>query len=461
MFDLLKYADNTAIITDDEHIITYRKLYYLQSKFYSMIEKNKLMLLVCTNTLPCIVAYLSCIEHGMPVLLEDNGISMESLYCLIKQFQPEYLFFPEKYLFLENSLCGEYYKIVCKTENYVLLKQKNHSTTEIRKDLALMLSTSGSVGSPKHVIISQENLLSNTEAIVEYLDIRSSDCTITSMQMSYSYGLSVINTYLYSGACIVITEKKVYSPAFWKLAIRYQITSFSGVPSVYQIFRRMNINRLDLSSVRVMTQAGGAMDKDLWNYMCQYANSQNISFFVMYGQTEATARISFLPPEMMRIKCGSIGRAIPGGRLSLINECGDIITAPYTEGEIVYEGRNVSMGYAVNRQDLSMVPRICDKLCTGDYGYFDSDGYWYVNGRKDRLVKIFGKRFNLDEIGEKLELRYHTPYFCLLNGERLKIQGKYYDDTLLEYASDITGVSRFLFEFEEMNIMKERKRTDL
>lgn len=456
MWNFMQYSSNTAIITDDGCTLTYRQLYSLQDGFFNMLERNTLLLLVCTNTLPSLTAYLCCIEHGIPVMLEDNGIRMENLLSLMEQFEPEYLYLPSCYVCGKNAdmLYLNHYKQTYKYGDYIFLKKAGQGSTEIHRDLALLLSTSGSTGSPKHVRISRKNLLCNTETIVNYLDIRSSDCTITSMPMSYSYGLSIINTYLYVGASIVLTEENVYSPTFWKLAVKYRITSFSGVPAVYRLFRRMNIECMQLSSLRVMTQAGGGMDRELWEYMHQYANIHGIHFFVMYGQTEATARISYLSPEQMGRKCGSIGKVIPGGRLFLTDESGEEIIRPYVEGEIGYEGINVSMGYALKREDLSMGNEENRQLHTGDYGYFDAEGYWYVTRRKDRFAKIHGKRLNLDEIGKKLEEKYQRSYFCIQDGEKIMIQGECGSGEILQYASEITGISRFLFTFEE----KEQRR---
>lgn len=454
MWNFIRYSSNTAIITDDGCTLTYRQLYNLQDDFFCMIERNTLLLLVCTNTVQSLTAYLCCIEHGIPVMLEDNGIRMENLLSLMEQFEPEYLYLPSHYICGEkvDMLYSNHYKQTYKSEGYILLKRICPGAQEFHGELALLLSTSGSTGSPKHVRVSRENLLCNTETIADYLDIRTSDCTITSMPMSYSYGLSVINTYLFAGASIVLTEKKVFSPAFWKLAVQHGITSFSGVPAVYGLFRRMNMENMELSSLRVMTQAGGGMDRELWEYMHWYARMHGIQFFVMYGQTEATARISYLPPGQMGRKCGSIGKVIPRGRLFLTDECGEEISRPYVEGEIGYEGINVSMGYAVKREDLSLGNERHWQLHTGDYGYFDAEGYWYVTGRKDRFAKIQGKRFNLDEIEKKLEEKYQSPYFCVQDGEKIKIKGKCGSGGILRYASEITGISRFLFSLEEKRI---------
>lgn len=418
MWNFEKYKENTAIITEDGCELTYGQLHILQQTFHDGLDGAGLVCIFCTNTVACLAAYTACIQAHIPVMLEDAGMAENQKLTLVKTFQPDYVYQPDS--------CGE----------YELLKCADRGAPPVHPELALLLSTSGTTGSPKHVRISYGNLRANTEAIIHALDIRENGRTITSMELSYSFGLSLINTYLYAGASIVMTRKKVYMPSFWRLMEDCRVTSFSGVPAAYRLFCKLGIENHALPALQVMTQAGGGMEPELWEYMEQFAGERKISFHVMYGQTEATARIACLEPDMMGRKRGSIGRAVGGGSLSLVDEQGNEITVVGEEGEIVYCGPNVSLGYAMNRSDLARGDERQGRLFTGDYGYVDRDGYWYVTGRKDRMWKLSGKRYQLDETERMLERRFGDTFRCLPMGGVLCVQGTADEKDVKQYMKE-------------------------
>jgi acyl-coenzyme A synthetase/AMP-(fatty) acid ligase len=267
----------------------------------------------------------------------------------------------------------------------------------LHRDLALLLTTSGSTGSPNLVRQSYENIEANTASIVEYLELTEQERPITTLPMEYTYGLSIVNSHLAAGACVLLTTKTLMQKEFWSFFRDQRATSFGGVPYTYEMLKRLRFFGMNLPSLQTMTQAGGKLSAELHREFAEFAQTNGRRFFVMYGQTEATARMSFLPHRRSLEKCGSIGIAIPGGEFSLVDEQRGVITAPDVIGELVYKGRNVTLGYAESGDDLIKGDENGYALATGDLARRDADGFYYIVGRKKRFVKIFGNRVNLDD----------------------------------------------------------------
>ncbi len=281
----------------------------------------------------------------------------------------------------------------------------------IYADTALLLSTSGTTGSPKLIRLSYRNLQSNAEAIVQYLGINSAETAITSLPLSYSYGLSVVNSHLLAGATLVCTNASIVTQEFWADFSEQRCTSFAGVPFSYSMLERLRLERMNLPALRTLTQAGGRLAPEKVQLFADIARRSGARFFVMYGQTEATARISYVPSDRLDAKIGSIGLPIPGGRLRLMQE-GCEITEPDREGELVYSGPNVMLGYAETRDCLAKGDELLGTLHTGDLGHRDADGYFYITGRLKRFIKIYGLRLNLDEIEKMLESALGRSVAC-------------------------------------------------
>lgn len=315
---------------------------------------------------------------------------------------------------------GEYETVV-KFYDYILVRTNYNASCCIDKDLALLLSTSGSLSDNKYVRISYKNMMSNANAIIEYLKITQSDRTITTLPMSYTYGLSIINSYLLAGATIVVTDYKLYQKEFWELVRSQNVTSISGVPYMYEMLEKFGFMNMEIPSLKTLTQAGGKLSIELQKKYAEYSQRNGIDFYIMYGQTEATARMAYLPCEKIKIKLGSIGIPIPGGKIVLENEKGEEIIEAEVEGEIVYYGDNVSLGYANCRNDLQKNDENMGKLYTGDIAIKDDDGYLYIKGRKKRFVKLYGKRISLDRLENILSEMYKTEIYCIGNDNKIVV----------------------------------------
>ena len=185
--------------------------------------------------------------------------------------------------------------------------------------MRLLLTTSGSNCSQKLVRLSDQNLFSNAQSIINYLSLDVNEKPITTLPMHYSFGLSIINSHLISGATILLTKRSLFEKKFWEFFHSSNPTSISGTPYIFDILNKLRFFKKDFSSVKTITQAGGKLNIEMNELILNYCDKNNKKFYVMYGQTEASPRISYLPPQNSRKKIGSIGIPIPDGKLSLID----------------------------------------------------------------------------------------------------------------------------------------------
>lgn len=383
---------NTAVIYPTGSL-SYLQLELLVVEFMALLpESRSLVALQCNNDLDTLVAYLACLKKRVAMLLMDGQKNIEESASLLATFRVSAVI----------------------QRGHITRSQKQ--TTVIDPRLAIMISTSGSTGSAKQVALSYENLAANSQSICDFLPIISSDTAITTLPFQYSYGLSIINTHLQKGACILLSDNPVTSREFWSLLDKFNVSSFAGVPYTYEMLKRLGFLRKKYSSIRYLSQAGGRLSDDLTEALSVHLRSQGKQFYVMYGQTEATARMSWLAPEKLPDKVGAIGNPIPGGKFTLLNE-DRVVDEPDQIGELIYQGPNIMLGYAVNAADLATFnPPGC--LHTGDLAKRDEDGDYYIVGRLKRIVKIFGSRINLDEIEKLLEIQ---GYYAKVVGSDLRL----------------------------------------
>jgi len=256
------------------------------------------------------------------------------------------------------------------------------------RDLALLLSTSGTLGSPRMVRLAGAAVEANARAIAEALAIGPDEIAVTSLPLAYAYGLSIVTSHLAAGATVVVTAESVVSERFWRACRDHGVTSLAGVPYTYEMLRRVELTRVAPPTLRTLTQAGGALAPAQIRHFHAIAAARGGGLIVMYGQTEATARISVLPASELPARAGAVGRAIPGGAIAIAPD----------GGEIVFRGPSVMMGYAGGRDDLARGDELGGELWTGDRGVLDRDGLLWITGRSRRIAKVFGQRIDLDEL---------------------------------------------------------------
>jgi long-chain acyl-CoA synthetase len=436
-----KYGDNIAIFSNEGVTLSYNNLESFSNRIIDKMQKRSLIFCLCENTIGSFCGYFSFIKNRIVPLMLDATINKELLDNLIDIYEPNYLW-------VNNSLLKAYPDKITEFSEFnyslVLLSKKK---VKLEDELALLLTTSGSTGSPKLVRLCYENIKVNAESIAEYLQITNSERPVTSLPMSYSYGLSVINSHLINGATILLTDKSIAQKEFWAFIKEQKATSMAGVPYTYEMLKRLRFFRMNLPHLKTLTQAGGKLSPDLVKEFVNYATQTGRKFFVMYGQTEATARMSYLPFHRAAEKYSSMGIAIPGGKFSLINEKGNEIEVPDADGELIYTGKNVSYGYAECRDDLSKGDENMGVLHTGDIARRDAEGFYYITGRMKRFIKIYGNRVNLDA-SEQI-VKTITPD-CACVGRDDKMLVYVTDESLCTKVKDllvkITGINNLAFE---------------
>ena len=386
-------TEHTALFTDVGEAVTYGQLHkevLLNSKLF---EKKDFLFIIGRNDLETLRIYLAAFEAGAVPLLLGADLSEPSLISLIEAYSPSKLFLPKEKYSSFNGL-----KIENEFDGYFICSAEIGLGPDLNAQLALLLATSGSTGSPKLVRFTAENIISNADSIINYLSIDRNECAVTTLPFNYSYGMSVINSHLRAGASLLLTDRSFFDAEFWRLMKSCGVTSMAGVPYSYEMLMKLRFERMDLPKLRTLTQAGGKMASAHTKRVTELCEAKGIRFFTMYGQTEASPRMAFLSPEYLDIKFGSIGKSIPGGRLWLENEQGEEISETDQIGELIYGGPNVALGYAEKKQDLSRGDDWYGVLRTGDLARQDAEGFFFIEGRKSRFLKIFGVRVSLTSV---------------------------------------------------------------
>ncbi|MDI3337271.1 AMP-binding protein [Defluviimonas aestuarii] len=376
-------ADATALIQPDGRSITYGGLRERCSAWRALLRaeadrigtERLLLGLALTAEPEPIAAYLAALQDG-------HAIVIAAAETLVAGRRIDTIHQPNLVLSGSGGGFG--------------IDRRSDSPSELHNDLRILLSTSGTTGDPKLVRLSATNVFSNAAAIRTYLDLNSDDRGATTLPLHYSYGLSVLNSHLDAGASLVLMEMSVVDPDFGPQARRMGVTSLALVPHQVDLLLGRGFDFATLPALRRVTQAGGRLAPATVRRMASIAEAGGWKFFVMYGQTEASPRMAYLPPEEALHASDTVGTAIPGGKFWLTNDAGHEIIGTGIPGELVYSGPNVMMGYATSRADLSLGD-VTPNLKTGDFAERTEQGYYRIVGRASRFAKLFGLRISLDE----------------------------------------------------------------
>jgi acyl-CoA synthetase (AMP-forming)/AMP-acid ligase II len=378
VFDTKQFAHNVAFLLEDGSRVTYAQLEERIGQFQQNFRVGRgLLLLEADNSLGTMVAYLAALRSNCPVALVEPGKS-EAV----------------------RSRFAVRYHYAGPSDHFAVLSSAD-GAAQCHPSLALVLSTSGSTGTAKYVCLSYDNIVSNARSVAQYLELTARDRAPTNLPFFYSYGLSVVNSHLMVGASIVLTNMSVVDAPFWQLFDRLECTGFAGVPYTYEVLQKTDFVSAERKSLRYCTQAGGKLSRALVLDNAERARKEGWKFYVMYGQTEASPRMAYLPADMVLEHPECIGVAIPGGRFRLEDQSGSTIDEPDTPGELVYSGPNVMMGYAHGQSDLAN-PVGDSELRTGDMACRNRAGLYYIVGRKSRFLKMFGLRVSLDAVEDFL-----------------------------------------------------------
>jgi len=406
-------SDPAIISCADDTIVHYDQLQACvdhNRQILSGPSGQNLAVLWCGNTFGSLSAYLGCLAAQVPVCLVEP--SRRAFDGLVNSYRPSLVIVPRDITPPDDYepagfLADGHHQVLMHADRCPYRPAPHLK-------LSLLLTTSGSTGSSKLVRLSQGNLDSNAASIVEYLGIGPGERSIQGLPMHYAYGLSLINSHLLAGATVVLTSHSFMSQEFWRDFDRSECTSFAGVPYMYELLHRLRFNPAARPTLRTLTQAGGSLREPLVARYHQTARRDGKRMFIMYGQTEATARIAYVPPERLEEKIGSIGVAVPGGAMDL-----EPLDASSGMDQLVYRGPNVMLGYATGPEDLALGDTQQGFLRTGDLARMDEDGFFYMLGRLKRIAKVFGRRINLADIEQEIQNQFPCRAAAIERGNRI------------------------------------------
>ncbi len=414
-----RYPENPAVKSGKE-LISYRELWQLIFRVTAYLKQQNLkpgekVALIADNSIEYITIYYGILAAGGVVVSLNGTAKDRSLLVWLQHSGSVCMLVQDKYATpkLLEKAGSAMHSVVLGNRLHQALNRETGTWQDIldipaiqpsleeisQQSLAAIIYTSGTTGSPKGVMLSHRNLIRNTESIISYLHLGPDDSIVNILPFYYSYGNSVLHTHLLSGACLILENSLMYPHLIVEKMQNEKVTGFSGVPSTYSLLlNRVELEKYDLHGLRYMTQAGGPMAPSEIQRVRKLL--PDIRFYVMYGQTEATARLSYLPPDMLDRKPGSIGIPIPGVSIEVRNKLGRPVQVDET-GEIYASGENIMMGYW---QDQGMTDSVLSDgwLKTGDLAKCDQDGYLYIIGRSSDMIKSGSHRISPKEIEEVL-----------------------------------------------------------
>lgn len=401
-----------AIIDDGGCRLTYGDLSAAVEQFHDLQLPRCVVFLLCENCAGALTGYIAFASSKQVPLLLSAGLDKELLANLEETYQPSYYWAPER---MAEELGGAQ---IHRAYGYVLLKTA-YAPYPINDKLSLLLTTSGSTGSPKLVRHKYGNLEANAENVAKVFSWRPDERGICDLPMNYTMGLNVINSHLVVGAAVLMVKRNLMDPKFYEFIKEQRGTSFCGVPFSYDIMRRVGLDKMDLPDLYTLAEGGGKLTDKMFKWVAEYCKNNGKRFCATFGTSETSARMAFLDPEKALDKIGSMGKAIPNGELFLldekVNEDGSV------DGELGYRGPNVTMGYAVCKEDLMKDDEFCGEYHTGDIARRDSDGFYFIIGRKKRFLKLFGLRVSLDETERLLKTQFGSECVCTGDDKRMNI----------------------------------------
>lgn len=414
--DLLGIAiqnpETVAAIDSNGQQLTFGNIHALTDTLTNTIPPRSLVFILTRNNVGGIAWVMAAILSGnVPLILSENT-EASLLANLIDTYLPQYICSPvesaeEK---IEQTVVEEF--------DYHM-RSTGAPAANLHQELSHLLPTSGSTGSPKLVRHKYENIEAAGLNISAFFQLSEHDRPLMVLPLHYTMGLSMVFSHLKVGATILITDLSMTDPRFWKFMKEEHATSFTGVPFSYEILDKMRFTRMKLPYLSLLTQGGGKMPHNLNLKFAEYCRDNGKKWIATYGQSEGTARMTWLPPEYALSKIGSIGVAVPNGKLSLRDtEGNEILRSPAT-GEMYYEGKNVTMGYARCRENLALGDERNGVLPTGDIAYRDEDGFYFIKGRMGRFLKIFGNRIGLDECEQIVKGVVTCECACTGNDDKL------------------------------------------
>lgn len=432
---------SVALKDNEGNTITYGELAEKMVEVGQKVLPRSIIFILCKNTIGAIIGYLAFIENEAIPLNLSSKIDEALLHNLIDTYTPAYLWVPEE----DAEKFG--YEIVFSVYGYTLVKTGN-AVYPVHDELQFLMTTSGSTGSPKLVRYKKGNLEANAKNVAIAFKWSEKERPVCDLGMQYTMGLNVINTHLYVGATVLLTTYNLLSGEFWNYIKTERATNFTGVPFSYDILFRLHFERMELPDLTTLSVGGGKLTDARFVQLAEYAQRTGKRFIASFGTTETAARIACLSECLSLTKTGSIGRAIPEGELFLIDSDGNVLTDPVAEGEMCYKGPNVTMGYAVCKEDMLKDDEFKGEYHTGDLARRDEDGCYFVTGRLSRFLKLLSYRVSLDQSERLIQQAFGIECACSGTDQWMNV---YITDEskkveVLEFIAEKTNLYKNLFK---------------
>ncbi|BHH86264.1 class I adenylate-forming enzyme family protein [Desulforhopalus sp. 52FAK] len=405
----LSKPDKTALVHGQEKV-SYIELYNRSEKICQWLLRNNLKAgdrvgVLTDQACEYIASYFGVLHAGGVVVGLNTQTSHHALHSVLEDSGISIVLSHKK--FLKYSSVTEDAPYVRLFETDIPALWQNSTVTEVQalpqlntEDICQIIYTSGTTGTPKGIMLRHRNLFANTQSVIEYLELTEHDTVMAVLPFFYSYGNSVMLTHIAVGATLIVNQSFTYPNVILDQMADEKVTGFSGVPSSFAILlHRSAVRERSFPKLRYLTQAGAPMSPTLAAELS--AVFKGVKIFIMYGQTEASSRLSYLPPELLKDKAGSIGKAIPGVTITVCRADGSA-TEPGELGEIVATGENIMAGYWQNPEETEKVLKN-GRLWTGDLARIDKDGFLFIESRKSDMIKSGSHRIGPKEIEETIQ----------------------------------------------------------
>jgi len=431
---------NQIALKDDSNLeLTFGELVIFLNSNRIQFDQRNLVFLLADNSINAYINLLYFIEKNQVVLLLNQDLDSELLDTLIDKYNPNLIW------------CQKSSKNQIKFENIEKIEsdtyKRHDGIISMHHDLTLLLPTSGSTGSPKLVRHSLSNIISSAQSVSHVFNVNEHSRAIGFLPIYYTMGLSVVNSHLYGGGSVVLTNLSLTDRRFWNYFKEDSITNFTGVPYSFEILNKIRFYNSNYENLKILSQGGGKLSSELYQKNLKYCKERNIDLISTYGQTEATGRMGYLKSEYAELKEGSIGKAIPGARFELIDGNGETIDGE-GQGELVFYGPTVTMGYATQISDLNLSDENNGFLKTCDIARRDQEGFYYIIGRKSRFLKILSLRIGLDDLESLVKSKFNVECVCFGDDSKLEVNVLNYQNTqeVVEYISSKLGLfHEFIF----------------
>ena len=407
-------AAKTAAIDDKGGNATYGQLVETGCQLAGCLPPRSVVFCLCGNDVPSLTGYIGLHDNGHVPLLLDAAMNGELLERLLERYRPPFLFLPEDRAAQLNL------KKIWMYGGYVL-GRTGDAPYEVNPSLSLLLTTSGSTGSPKLVRHKYGNLEANARNVAKAFGWTAEERPICSLPMNYTMGLNVINTHLHVGATLLLTSASLADKRFWNFITECRGTNFTGVPYSYDVLFKLKFMQMHLPHLTSLSVGGGRMTDKNFAALAEYAEKNGKRFFSSFGTTETSARMACLNPSLATRKCCSIGKAIPEGELYLLDDDDCEIRQTQASGALGYRGPNVTMGYAESVTDLLRGDDFKGEYKTGDLANRDAEGFYFITGRLQRFVKLYGLRVSLDECEQLVRRKFSIECACTGTDKTIRV----------------------------------------